>query len=61
MEVYTILMGIWHIALVNTGNTEFKVQCMWPSHAGHDYKRVEEHSFAVRVFKKNGELKVEEE
>ena len=45
----------------NTGNTELKVQCMWPSHAGHDYKRVEDHPFAVRVFKKNGELKVEEE
>ena len=27
---------------------------MWPSHAGHDYKRVEEHPFTVRVFKKNG-------
>ncbi len=35
---------------------EFKVQCMWPSHAGHDYKRV-----TVRVYKENGELKVEEE
>ena len=34
---------------------------MWPSHAGHDYKRVEKHPFTVRVFKKNGELKVEEE
>ena len=52
-----------HLAhrLVNTGNTEFKVQCMWPSHAGHDYKRVEDHPFTVRVFKENGELKVEEE
>ena len=52
-----------HLAhrLVNTGNTEFKVQCMWPSHAGHDYKRVEDHPFTVRVYKENGELKVEEE
>lgn len=52
-----------HLAhrLVNTGNSELKVQCMWPSHAGHDYKRVEEHPFTVRVYKKNGELKVEEE
>ena len=52
-----------HLAhrLVNTGNSELKVQCMWPSNAGHDYKRVEEHPFTVRVFKENGELKVEEE
>ena len=52
-----------HLAhrLVNTGNSELKVQCMWPSNAGHDYKRVEEHPFTVRVYKENGELKVEEE
>ena len=52
-----------HLAhrLVNTGNSELKVQCMWPSNAGHDYKRVEDHPFTVRVYKENGELKVEEE
>lgn len=47
--------------LINTGNEELKVQCIWPNNAGHDYKRIEEHPFKVRVFKENQQIRVEEE
>lgn len=51
-----------HLAhrLVNTGNMELKVQCIWPANAGHDYKRVEEHPFTVRIYKENHKIRVEE-
>lgn len=47
--------------LINIGEDELKVQCIWPANAGHDYNRIEKHPFPVRVFKVNGEIKVEEE
>lgn len=47
--------------LVNTGNEELKVQCIWPANAGHDYKRIEDHPFTVRIFKENQHIKVEKE
>ena len=52
-----------HLAhrLINTGNEEFKVQCMWPANAGHDYERVEKHPFTARVFKENNEIRIEED
>lgn len=52
-----------HLAhrLINIGDEELKVQCIWPTNAGHDYKRIEKHPFPVRVYKVNGEIKVEEE
>ncbi len=47
--------------LINVGEDELKVQCIWPSFAGHDYMRIEEHPFPVRIFKRNNEVIVEEE
>ncbi len=47
--------------LINIGEDELKVQCIWPSNAGHDYKRIEKHPFPVRVFKRDGKIFVEEE
>lgn len=38
--------------LINTGDKVMKVQCFWPSDAGHDYKRVEKMPFSERVFEK---------
>lgn len=52
-----------HLAhrLINTGDDELKVQCIWSSDAGHDYQRIENHPFPVRVYKVNGQIKLEEE
>lgn len=42
--------------LINTGNEDLKVICVWNSNAGHDYARVENMPFPVRVFKKGNEI-----
>lgn len=47
--------------LINVGEDELKMQCIWPSGAGNDYKRIEKHPFPVRVFKRDGKIIVEEE
>lgn len=52
--------GAYAHRLVNIGEDELKVQCIWPANAGHDYKRVEDHPFAVCIFKENHKIKVEE-
>ena len=45
--------------LINTGNTDLEVICIWNGDAGHDYKRVEQMPFPIRVFKKNGRIETE--
>lgn len=52
-----------HIAhrLLNTGEDDFKVGACWPTVAGHDYQRIEAQPFPVRVFKRDGNIIVEEE
>lgn len=42
--------------LINTGNEDLKVICVWNANAGHDYQRVEQMPFNVRVFKKGEEI-----
>lgn len=51
-----------HLAhrLINTGNEQMKVVACWPSTSGHDYRRIENHPFPVRVFKENGKTVVKE-
>ena len=51
-----------HLAhrLINTGNTDLRVICVWNSNAGHDYNRVEQHPFPYRVFRKDGKIVVED-
>lgn len=46
--------------LVNTSDSRLEVMCCWPVHAGHDYKRVEDMPFSVRVFKENGKITIKE-
>lgn len=46
--------------LVNTGNEDLKVGACWPTTAGHDYARIEKDPFKVRIFKKDGQIIVEE-
>ncbi len=52
-----------HLAhrLVNIGDDELKVQCIWPSVSGHDYERIEKHPFSVRIFKNEDEIRMEEQ
>lgn len=45
--------------LVNTGDTELKVGACWPLTAGHDYRRIEEFPFTVRVYKRDGQIDIE--
>ncbi|WP_348665177.1 glucose-6-phosphate isomerase family protein [Dubosiella newyorkensis] len=42
--------------LINTGNEDLEVICVWPANAGHDYAGIEEHPFPYRVYKENGEV-----
>ena len=42
--------------LINTGDQVLKVGACWSPRAGHNYESVEKHPFAVRVYKKNGEI-----
>lgn len=37
--------------LINTSDADLVVVACWPSQAGHDYKKVEDHPFGYRVFK----------
>jgi len=46
--------------LVNTGDGELHIGACWPTDAGHDYERVQEHPFGVRVFKTDGLLQFRE-
>lgn len=46
--------------LVNTGDCDLKVGACWPSNAGHDYKRIEELPFTVRIFKRDNQIVMEE-
>lgn len=47
--------------LINTGDSDLKVGAIWPVQSGHDYQRVEEHHFTVRVYLKNNQVVWEEE
>ncbi|MFV0479936.1 MAG: glucose-6-phosphate isomerase family protein [Anaerorhabdus sp.] len=47
--------------LINTSSSILKVGACWSQFAGHDYERVEENPFRVRVFNKNGKLEFEKE
>ena len=47
--------------LINTSDEPLEVVCCWNNNAGHDYKRVQEHPFPVRVFKKNGKIYFKEQ
>ena len=42
--------------LINTGDTMFKVAACWANRAGNDYSAIEEKSFPVRCFKKDGQI-----
>ncbi|MDR1795435.1 MAG: cupin domain-containing protein [Erysipelotrichaceae bacterium] len=42
--------------LINTGEEPLRVLCVWPTTAGHDYQRVEENPFGIRVFKSGGKV-----
>lgn len=46
--------------LINTGNVSLRVGACWPTTAGHDYARVEENPFTVRVFRENDEIIIKE-
>lgn len=46
--------------LVNIGDEDLKVGACWPTSAGHDYSSIEKKEFGYRVFKRNGEIKLEE-
>ena len=46
--------------LINTGEEQLRVVCVWNSNAGHDYQRVEKMPFPYRVFKENGKIIVKE-
>ncbi len=46
--------------LINTGDEQLSIVCIWNANAGHDYKRIEERPFPYRVFKKDGKIKVKE-
>lgn len=37
--------------LVNTGDEELRVGACWPTTAGHDYARIENNPFKVRIYK----------
>lgn len=46
--------------LINTGDEDLEVICVWPGDAGHDYARIEKNPFPYRVFKADKGLKIEE-
>ncbi|NCC54045.1 MAG: hypothetical protein EOM11_00985 [Erysipelotrichia bacterium] len=46
--------------LINTGKEELHVGACWPTIAGHDYKRIEDAPFGVRVFKEQDEIVIKE-
>lgn len=46
--------------LVNTGDTDLKVQAVWSPCAGHDYKSIENKGFKHRIFKNNGKIEIKE-
>lgn len=46
--------------LVNTGTEELRVGACWPTTAGHDYARIEQSPFRVRIYKENDEIIVRE-
>lgn len=45
--------------LINTGDGDLRVICVWNSNAGHDYARVERMPFPTRVFKRNDIIETE--
>ncbi len=42
--------------LVNTGDVDLQVICVWNTNAGHDYARVENNPFPTRVFVRDGKV-----
>jgi glucose-6-phosphate isomerase len=52
-----------HLAhrLVNIGNQDLSVGCIWPANSGHDYESVVRQPFTCRIFIQDGKLKVEED
>lgn len=52
--------GAFAHRLVNTFDSKLEVMCCWPVNAGHDYKRVEDMPFSVRVFKEDGKITIKE-
>lgn len=43
-----------------TGDEKCLIGACWPTAAGHNYAAIEEHDFPVRVFRKDGEIVIEE-
>lgn len=46
--------------LINTGDEDMRVLACWPADSGHDYEAIDKKPFGVRVFKRNGKIKIEE-
>ncbi|MBQ6335310.1 MAG: cupin domain-containing protein [Erysipelotrichaceae bacterium] len=44
--------------LINTGDEDLKVICVWNANAGHDYERIEKHPFPYRVYKDGNKITV---
>lgn len=62
MEIGSVhhIDGKYAHRLVNTGNEELRVGACWAVGAGHDYGRIEQHPFNVRIYKKENEIIVKE-
>ncbi|MFT3787012.1 MAG: glucose-6-phosphate isomerase family protein [Tepidisphaeraceae bacterium] len=47
--------------LVNTGDERLAVGACWPSDAGHDYASIARDGFSVRVYRRDGKVRLVEE
>lgn len=48
--------GKYSHRLINTGNDDLCVQCIWSPLAGHDYEATLKYKYMYRVYKENGEI-----
>lgn len=55
-----VIDGKYAHRLINTGDTVMSVGTIWSKHAGHDYTSIEKSGFPLRVFKRDGEIIIEE-
>ncbi|MCF0105960.1 MAG: ectoine synthase [Holdemanella sp.] len=46
--------------LINTSDVDLEVVCIWNGDAGHDYARVEQMPFPVRIYKVEGKIQIKE-